>query len=124
MREVRDLGVLPGRLVLNLNVSATHTFTVVSGDAQAVTHNAADQCPVGKSKWLPKARSYKEVWRPKIFKSRSDALRAARSDAKSIGRCRVRDMCSSGNHVHLDVINKRGQRVTTIHYRFKGRKAK
>lgn len=122
VQDIHDRGVQTGQLVLNLNVSLVHTFTVVSGNAEAVTHNASQTCPIGKSKWLTKARSYKEKWAPKMFKSRKDALAAARSDAKVMGRCRVRDVCASGNHVHLDVLNKRGQRVLTMHYRFKRRK--
>ncbi|MFJ4963467.1 hypothetical protein EES43_18740 [Streptomyces sp. ADI96-02] len=46
-------------------------------------------------------------------KSKQAAV-AARRDARVGGRCR--GVCSSGNHVHVDYFNRRGQISHTRHY--------
>ncbi|MFI9811452.1 RICIN domain-containing protein [Saccharothrix variisporea] len=43
IRHVRDLGVT-GQLVYNLNVSAVHTYSVVTGTAAVLVHNASAAC--------------------------------------------------------------------------------
>ncbi|MFF8280708.1 polymorphic toxin-type HINT domain-containing protein [Streptomyces lateritius] len=96
------------RTVFNLTVAGTHTYFVVADGKSALVHNCARR--------IPKKRGWKDLRTPTKFKSKAQAIAAARRDARMGGRCRYRGVCSSGNHVHVDYFNRRGQISHTRHY--------
>ncbi|MCK8437469.1 hypothetical protein G3I77_32085 [Streptomyces sp. D2-8] len=96
------------RTVFNLTVAGTHTYYVVADGRSALVHNCARR--------IPKKRGWKDLRTPTKFKSKAQAIAAARRDARMGGRCRYRGVCSSGNHVHVDYFNRRGQISHTRHY--------
>ncbi|MFB7686233.1 polymorphic toxin-type HINT domain-containing protein [Streptomyces sp. NPDC056140] len=96
------------RTVFNLTVAGTHTYFVVADGKSALVHNCARR--------IPKKRGWMDLRTPTKFKSKAQAIAAARRDARLGGRCRYRGVCSSGNHVHVDYFNKSGRISHTRHY--------
>jgi RHS repeat-associated protein len=56
----------------------------------------------------------------KLYPNRRAAESAARRDARTMRRARYREECGKGGHVHVDIYNAKGRRVTTRHYRYRG----
>ncbi|SDP43914.1 RHS repeat-associated core domain-containing protein [Actinacidiphila guanduensis] len=67
---------------------------------------------------LPHRIKPKKVNEGRLFKSREEAERQAREDARHGGRCFYRGPCRKADHVHVDWLNKAGEIVRTFHYRW------
>ncbi|GAA4322101.1 hypothetical protein GCM10023086_47150 [Streptomyces venetus] len=98
------------RTVFNLTVVGTHTYYVVADGQSALVHNCA--------RYIPKKRNVLNWWHPTRFSSKGAAIRHAKQVARTGGRCRYRGPCGSGNHVHVDFINRFGRIFRTNHYRW------
>ncbi|MEU3282842.1 polymorphic toxin-type HINT domain-containing protein [Streptomyces antibioticus] len=98
------------RTVFNLTVAGTHTYYVVADGQSALVHNCA--------RYIPKKRNVLNWWHPTRFSSKGAAIRHAKQVARTGGRCRYRGPCGSGNHVHVDFINRFGRIFRTNHYRW------
>ena len=107
-----------GQTVHNLSIAGTHTYYIASADGNLDTlvHNASAGC--GASRWIPWKRN-RDTSYTAVHSSQAKAEAAARADAAVGGRCRVRGVCASNNHVHVDFINRRGQIFHTRHYPFR-----
>ncbi|MFE4051740.1 polymorphic toxin-type HINT domain-containing protein [Streptomyces sp. YIM B13518] len=98
------------RTVFNLTVAGSHTYFVVTDGRSALVHNCA--------RYIPKKRNVLNWWHPTRFSSKAAAVRHAKQVARTGGRCRYRGPCGSGNHVHVDFINRFGRIFRTNHYRW------
>ncbi|MFJ8844964.1 hypothetical protein ACIRFF_18885 [Streptomyces cyaneofuscatus] len=70
---------------------------------------------IGDGLKSPKAPNWRDLRTPAKYKSKQAAIAAARRDTRVGGRCRYREVCSLGNHVHVDYFNRRGQLSHTRH---------
>jgi hypothetical protein len=94
--------------VYNLTVAGPHTYNVTVG-VDLLVHNAT-ACP-------RRAKSYRSV-NAGTYKTRDEAVAAARRDVKNNTTAKYREECSKGCHVHVDIYNKKGEILETRHYTY------
>jgi len=94
----------------DLTIPTDHDFYIDTELASVLVHN----CPRPT-----KANSYKSL-NGGTFRTRGQAMQAAQQEQQDyVGmRTVVREECSSGCHIHLDIYNKAGQLLRTIHYTY------
>jgi hypothetical protein len=96
----------------DLTVTGDHDFYVLTVTAHVLVHN--DDCTqVARSKVNLGGGNYK---------TRNEALAAAEKDLENFRygnmKAVLRMECRKGCHIHVDVYNKRGQLIQTIHYNY------
>jgi RHS repeat-associated protein len=94
------------------------TLNDPNGDIAPIVVAAGVLAARASVRYLPQAASY--VSRTTVVRGGySAAVRAGRQEAYRGGaRCRFRGLCASNNHVHVDYINKHGERILTHHLRW------
>lgn len=105
----------------NFTVADLHTYFV--GDEPVLVHNAGPGCVVPSTGIRPQlAASYRATsgGHYPTYTAAVTAAMAKKSNTQGV-KCVVRGPCGRGNHVHVDIYNRRNQLLETVHYYFRKR---
>lgn len=86
------------------------------GDWNGAAWSAAGALKLKGLKGFTKAGARAERKSGRIYASRQAATRAAKKYAGKRKSCNFRDVCKSGDHVHVDRMSRSGRKVHTRHY--------
>jgi hypothetical protein len=93
--------------LLALAIVGTAVYAGYKWYSKKKSSSSAASQKKGRSKYIPKKSGTRTPETVSKHRSRDEAVKAAKEAERLGGRCRYREECGSGNHVHVDYINHR-----------------